>query len=189
MRHSSRLSGSLANLTSTTLFAAALALAATSALAQEKFKYSFQNPPEIVSKYREAHNIEVGDVPGHVLRLSALQTLYPNPGPAPMYAGVRVKASDTVLKSDLQDGNGAASGYVVTSMESGDKVYIETAVMVQTAPGELGKSTTRVTQTYVIIGGTGKFKNMRGVLRSSSMTDFSTATRGSVVEGEYYFAE
>jgi hypothetical protein len=189
MQHSSSLSGTLAKLASITLLAAALALAATSALAQEKFKYSFQNPPEIVSTYKEAHNIDVGDVPGHVLRLSALQLVYPATGPAPMYSGVRVKESNTVLKSDLQDGNGAASGYTITTLVTGDKVFLETSLIVQTAPGELGKPTTRVTQTYVIAGGTGKFKNIRGVLRASSVTDFKTATRGAVSEGEYYFAD
>ena len=187
MPNSSRLSHP--KLTSIALFASALALGATGALAQERFKYSFQNPPEIVSIYKAAHNIDVGDVAGHVLRLSALQLAYPAAGPAPTYSGVRVKESNTVLKSDLQDGNGAASGYTITTLVTGDKVFLETSLIVQTAPGELGRATTRVTQTYVITGGTGKFKNVRGVLRSSSVTDFQTATRGAVTEGEYYFAE
>src|SRR4051812_23272029 len=47
------------------------------AAAQEKFKYSFQNPAEISSVYKETHNIDVADMPGHVMRVSSLQTVYP----------------------------------------------------------------------------------------------------------------
>ncbi len=80
MHHVSRILNLAASQVLMTLYATALALAATSVQAQERFKYNFQNPPEIKSVYKQAHNIDVGDVPGYVLRLSALQTVYPSTG-------------------------------------------------------------------------------------------------------------
>ncbi|KQW36549.1 hypothetical protein ASC76_17975 [Rhizobacter sp. Root404] len=162
---------------------------APAAVAQEKFKYSFQNPPDISSVYKETHNIEVGDMPGHIVRVSSLQTVYPNPGPAPSYAGVRVKEANTVLHSDLRNGSGVTAGYIVSTLENGDKIFMEANIMLHAAPGDDGKPTIRVTQTSVITGGTGKFKGIRGVLRATSTTDLKTASRGALTEGEYYLLD
>ncbi len=37
-----------------------------------------------------------------------------------------------------------------------------------------------------LVGGTGKFKAIRGTLTSSGTTDFKTGVSGTVTEGEYW---
>ena len=59
------------------LIAAALSLAIIPlASAQQRQQFSFTNPPG-VSKYEEQHVIDLGDVPGHQVRVFSTHTFYP----------------------------------------------------------------------------------------------------------------
>jgi hypothetical protein len=79
--------------------------AAVDAVAQEKHKYSFKPPPG-TSRYTETHLMDVGDVPGHQVRLAEVQSKYS--GDAPSFDGVKVVSIRTVLVSDYTDGTGRA---------------------------------------------------------------------------------
>ena len=165
-----------------------LALVHLPSSAQQKFKYSYQLPPEIKSTYKQVQFMDVGDVPEHRVRYAELQTIYPADKPAPMYAGVRVKETNTVLIGEQISGNGTSAGYGVYSMDNGDKIFTRTTLTLQSSV-EDGKTSTKFDQVSHILGGTGKFKNIRGVLRSSGRTDLRNGTSGNTTEGEYYFQE
>ena len=75
----------------------ALLLAPTPGWAQQKLKYSFKDPAGL-SKYVQQHVIDVGDVPGHQIRVASLQTKYTTT--APEYDGIKVLESTVSLTSD-----------------------------------------------------------------------------------------
>src|SRR5882762_10363980 len=87
---------------------------------QEKHKYSFVTPPG-VSAYTQQYEIEVGDVPGHKVRIYEIRTKYT--GEAPSYAGIKVTDSWGRATSDYVDGTGRASGYGIIVLENGDKIF------------------------------------------------------------------
>jgi hypothetical protein len=80
---------------------AALSFATASAWAQEKMKYSYSGKPES-SKFTQTHAIDVGDVPGHQLRVGQLQSKYG--ADAPEFAGIKVVESKNTLTTDYTDG-------------------------------------------------------------------------------------
>ena len=81
-----------------------LLAASTSGWAQQKQKYVYKGTPGI-TKYVEQHAIDVGDVPGHQVRVARLQTKYGDDSPA--YDGVKVVESSASLSSDYIDGSAA----------------------------------------------------------------------------------
>lgn len=164
-------------------------LGSQSALAQQKYKYSYQLPSEIKNVYKQVQSTEVGDVPEHRVRYAELQTIYPPQLPAPLYAGIRVKESNTVLIGEQVSGNGVSNGYGTLVLENGDKIFSRISIVLQTMTSEDGKISSKFDQVSHIVGGTGKFKNIRGVLRSSGRTDMKSSTSGNLTEGEYYFQE
>jgi len=87
--------------------------------AQQKFKYSFGTSAQ--TKYSEQHTLDVGDVPGHQIRVATLSTKYGSE--APTYDGVKAVESTGWLSSDYIAGNGRFIQYVATQMENGDKIY------------------------------------------------------------------
>jgi hypothetical protein len=167
-----------------------LFLCSSATLAQQTFKYSFQAPPGFKSVYKQSHEIEVGDVAGHKIRVAESVGDYsPLGDAAPMVAGVRVKESRAYLSSDYIFGNGAASGYGVYLMENGDRIFMRMNILLHSKPGAEAKPVSQFILTYAITGGTGKFKGIRGMLRNSASTDLKTGVSGELIEGEYYFID
>ena len=116
-----------------------ICMSAAPALGQQKFKYSFKTPSGI-SKYTQQHVLEVGDVPGHQIRIAEIHTKFANE--APEYDGVKV----------VETWGRLMSGNVVT-----------------------------------ITGGTGKFANLRGLLRQTGFSDLKSGTSDAHTEGEYWY--
>ena len=167
------------------LFAALVAVSAASgAFAQEKYKYSFKTPNG-VTKYTQQHTLDVGDVPGHQIRVAELHTVFT--GDAPAYAGVKVKESWARLTSDYVDGSGRAVQYAVAHMENGDKVFSRTELIAQSSVGADGARKLAFTTVITLTGGTGKFAGIRGTLRGRGMSDMKTGTSDTQTEGEYWF--
>lgn len=158
--------------------------AAVDAVAQEKHKYSFKAPPG-TTRYAETHLMDVGDVSGHQVRLAEVQTKYS--GDAPSYDGVKVASVRTVLVSDYTDGSGRAFSYGVQTLETGDKVFLRTDIMTHSSAGADGKPSMKYSQVTTLTGGTGRFKGIRGTLRTTGGTDLKTGTSGVQTEGEYWF--
>src|SRR5207249_5315546 len=90
------------------------------AAAQEKHRYFFKTPSG-VTKYTQQHVIDVGDVPGHQVRVFEQHSKYT--GEAPAYDGV--KAVEVWFRglSGVTNGSGHGHGYGVTLTENGDKIF------------------------------------------------------------------
>jgi len=164
------------------LVLAAFGFACTNAWAQEKQKYSFKTPAG-VAKYGEQHAIDVGDVPGHQLRVYETHATYT--GEAPVYDGVKVKEAWTRGMSDYTDGSGRSNSYGISILENGDKIFTRTELTTQTAVAADRTKTTKAYSVTTLIGGTGKFKGIHGTLRGITDTDFKNLA-GTVTEGEYW---
>jgi hypothetical protein len=134
------------------------------------------------SKYTQQHVIDVGDVPGHQVRLFEVHRTYPkNP---PVINGLKIAESWTRGVSDFTNNSGASIVYHVYIAENGDKFFIQSSPPgVQGGPD--GKLTT--TTTGPITGGTGKFSGIRGLLRTSVTADLKAGTNEVSVELEYWF--
>jgi hypothetical protein len=152
------------------------------ASAQQKREFLYKAPPGI-SKYEEQHAIDVGDVSGHQVRVYSVHTVYTQE--APVYEGVKARESWLRALSDYTDGSGHASGYIVTLLESGEKVFGRWEGITQTKVNAEGAKTTKVNTVTTFTGGTGKFKGIRGTVRGVATTDFRTAS--GTTEGEYWF--
>lgn len=167
----------------------ALALAAgvvisvfgTEASAQEKQKFLFKAPPG-VTKYEEQHAIDVGDVPGHQVRVWSAHSVYAQE--APVYDGVKVKEAWGRGLSDYTEGNGRVAGYSITLLENGDKIFGRFEATTQTTVNTDGSKVTKSYGVTTLTGGTGKFKSIRGTLHNVSIIDFKTSDQ--VIEGEYW---
>jgi hypothetical protein len=135
-----------------------------------------------VTKYGEQHVIDVGDVPGHQLRIYETHSTYPSE--APIYDGVKVKEAWTRAVSDYTDGSGRSNGYGIAVLENGDKIFSRSEITTQTS---VAADRSKATKSYIVTtltGGTGKFRGIHGTLRGVVDTDFKNLS-GSVTEGEY----
>lgn len=168
------------------LVVAWLGAASGEALAQEKHKYSFKTPPGS-TKFGQTQVLEVGDVPGHQMRITELLSKYP--GDAPVYAGVKVVEARGVLFSDYVEGSGNAFTYTVSTLENGDKIFSRTTILTQTSVGADGGRRSAFSAVTTLTGGTGKFTNIRGTLRGSGFSDMKSGLSGTETEGEYWFAK
>ena len=172
--------------------AAAFGLFATSstALAQQTYKFHFQAPAGFKNTYKQQHEIEVSDVPGHRIRVVEMHADFSALGEAaPTFAGVRAKEAYSYLSSDYTAGNGTAYGYAVTHLQNGDRIFSRFSLMLHTQIGPDGKPISQFSQVGTLTGGTGKFKGIRGLLRTTGSTDFRTGSAPTIQEGSYYFVE
>jgi len=163
-----------------------LALAAGHALAQQKHKYFFK-PTAGATKLAQTQQLDVGDVPGHQVRIAEAHATYGDE--APVLDGVKAREIRGVLVSDYFAGTGNAFIYRVWSLENGDKVYSRMDIMARTTVGSDGARTTSYTAVEKLNGGTGKFKGLRGTLFTTGFSDLKTKATGAQTEGEYWFEE
>ena len=161
-----------------------LSLASLDAYAQEKIKYSFGGKAAS-TKYVQQHALDVGDAPGHQLRIAELVATYG--ADAPEYGGVKAVEARTRLSSDYTDGSGRMQIYVVLLMANGDRIYQRSEGLTHSSSAADGSRKTAFSTVTTLTGGTGKFATIRGVLRTTGFTDFKVGTSGASTEGEYWF--
>jgi hypothetical protein len=89
-------------------------------LAQQKQQVSFKSPAAN-TKYTQQAAVDVGDVPGHQLRVFELHRTYS--GGAPVIAGLKLTDQWTRGITDFTDGTGSSTTYSVFVMEIGDKFF------------------------------------------------------------------
>jgi hypothetical protein len=145
---------------STSVTAAVICLAIglpETAFAQQKQQVSFKVPDEN-AKFTVSQNVQVGDVPGHIVRVFEVQNRLPNNIPA--INGLKPVELWNRGTADLTEGNGSSAGYFMVVMENGDKFFARTANVVQNVSG-------KITATAVarIIGGTGRLAGIEGTVR------------------------
>jgi hypothetical protein len=151
----------------TLVTAALLCLVAGNVLAQQKQQVSFNSSAEN-NKITQSQNVEVGDVPNHIVRVFEVRRTYP--GNAPVINGVKLVESWDRGTLDLIDGNGPnTSSYTEYVMENGDRFFARTNGVTQSGAGKL-----TATNVGPITGGTGRFAAIQGVLHQITNFDIKT---------------
>ncbi|MBN3789171.1 hypothetical protein G3N94_20055 [Burkholderia sp. Ac-20353] len=149
---------------------------------QQKTKVSFEVPGKN-SKYTQQHTLDVGDMPGHAVRLFEISRTFPED--PPVFAGVPVKDYLTQGRSDTVGGNGPVVAYYIFSMANGDKVFGKYEGIAQ-APASQSPNKRTVVGNLVLTGGTGKLRQIRGTFRVLTDVDVSTGLNDTKYEGEYW---
>ena len=80
-----------------------------------------------------------------------------------------------------------SSRLLVYRLETGEKIFLRTDIMTHSSAGADGKRSMNYSSVATLAGGTGRFKGIRGTLRSTGGTDLKTGTSGVQTEGEYWF--
>ena len=162
--------------------AALAVLAASATFAQQKQKLSYKVQSSM-SSYTQQHVIDVGDVPGHQIRVYEVRYSFAADGPA--FDGVKVTDAWSRATSDYVDGTGNSSGYTVYNLQNGEKVFGHYALVTQTSVGADGAKKATFSTVTTLNGGTGRFRGIRGTLRTNGATDFK-AGPSSQTDGEYW---
>jgi hypothetical protein len=151
-------------------------LDASHGVAEESARVSFKSPAE--DKYTQQQNIEVGDMPNHVVRSFELHRTYSDN--EPVINGLRLVEEWDRGIADYVKANGRGTVYSTYLMENGDKFFARTALLVQTDSERLIAS-----NVGIITGGTGKFAGMQGIVRMSTGIEAKTKVNYSQTEIEY----
>jgi len=161
----------------------------TSALAQQKYKIE-EKAEWSTSKYVQQLAIDVGDVPGHKVRVYEIHWVY-NDQSQLAISGVKVKENWSRGYSDYTNGKGRSWGYTVWELVDGNKIYMDfsgTTMAEPTATGSIKGSYHGVSR---ITGGTGKFTRIRGMTTEADDFDNDPKTGYNKAEsqGEYWFED
>ena len=152
--------------------------------AQQKCKMSWEVPASD-TKYTQQLAIDVGDIPGHQVRVVEIHRVYPNA--KPNCEGLKTTESWTRGFSDYVDRNGRAWGYDVTTLENGDKIYAEYTGTSQTVVGSDGAKNSSFEGTSRWTGGTGKYQGVRGIGWAHVAIDPEKGFIQTKFEAEYWF--
>src|SRR5438132_12578951 len=157
-------------LTSLGLFCLAVALPGD-ALAQQMQRVSFKTSA-INTKYTQQHALDVGDVPGHQVRVYELHRTFPID--VPVINGVKLVETWGRSISDYTDNNGPGITYTVYMMEGGDKFFTQGSLVSLSSVNPDGTRKNTATSVATITGGTGKFATIRGTIRAVTLFDPKT---------------
>jgi hypothetical protein len=151
--------------------------------AQERCKVS-EETTAAKSTYTQQHVLDVGDVPGHQIRVFELHRTYAND--KPNCENLKRTESWSRGYSDYIDRNGRAWGYDVISLENGDKIFTQYDGTSQTTVAPDGSKNSTFTGVTRFIGGTGQYQGIRGVLKLSAVFDPDKNVNQLKTEGEYW---
>jgi hypothetical protein len=166
----------------TSVLCLAIALPAGEAIAQQMQRVTFKTPAAN-TKYTQQHFIEVGDVPGHQVRVFENHRTFPTD--PPVINGVKLKEQWTRGISDYTDTNGTANNYVIYVLENGDRFFVRLSVLSQSSPNPDGSRKNTATTVGTITGGTGKLAGMTGFIRTVNVFDPKTGFNDGQTEIEY----
>jgi hypothetical protein len=151
--------------------------------AQEKCKIKWESPAGDAN-YTQQHVIDVGDVPGHQVRIFELHRTFPND--QTNCEGLKRVEEWARGYSDYIDRNGRYAGYRVIVFENGDKIYGEMSGTSQTTVAADGSKKSTATGVLVYTGGTGKYQGVRGLQREISVFDPEKNLNQTQAEAEYW---
>jgi hypothetical protein len=175
-------SPSLAATWSATVLLAALACSPASA--QERCRLSWEIQPADTT-YTKQHAIDVGDVPGHQLRIFEVHRRFPND--KPNCEGLRRTESWAHVASDYIDRNGSVAGYLTIVLENGDRIFGRMAGTSQTSTAPDGAQRSVATTVTTYTGGTGRYRSVRGIQRESIVFDPARNFNQVEADAEYWF--
>lgn len=173
----------------------ALLLASNGATAQEKHRARFSSGATD-SEYTQQHAIDIGDAPGHQLRIYELHRSYGKQG-AVLIDGVALQEAWIRAVSDYTDLNGLGSAYVTYVMANGDKIYGRANFVAQkksggaeggeeaAGAGGAGGGLKNLT-VVAITGGTGRFARIRGIVKAETIADPVAGINENKSEIEYW---
>jgi hypothetical protein len=148
------------------------------AIAQQLQHVSYKTSADN-TKYTQQHIIDVGDVPGHQVRIFEIHRTYPNN--APVINGMKLVEQWTRAMSDFTDNNGPATNYGIYVLENGDKFFVRSALVSQsTGGGKLSNMT-----AGPITGGTGKLAGIHGTVRTSGTAEPKAGINETQTDIEY----
>ena len=158
------------------LFGISLCALSPDALSQQKYQI---NETDSVGGYVQEHVIDVGDIPGHQVRVYQLKYQYPKKDM--VLLGIPVKESTTAGMSDYTNLSGSFITYSVYTLEDGNKVFARGSGSTQTGPDGARKF------SFVdnFVGGTGKFMGIRGQYRGAGERAAGAKTLTESQSGEY----
>lgn len=151
--------------------------------AQQHCKMSWEPPAN--TKYTQQHAIDVGDIPGHQVRIFEIHVVYEND--KPNCEGLKRSEAWARGYSDYVDRNGRNWGYSVTTLENGDKIFSEFSGTAQTVVGPDGSKQSTSVGIERWTGGTGKYQAVRGIERTHSAFDPDKGVNQTTAEVEYWF--
>jgi hypothetical protein len=152
------------------------------ARAERRIQLAFNVEPANAT-YTQQHVIDVGDVPGHQLRLFEVRRTYSN-NPL-VINGLKIVESWTRGVSDYTNNNGPAVVYHVYVAENGDKFFVQSSTLAVQNPG----STAFTATTFgPISGGTGKLAALQGFVRMSITADPTVGLNETQIELEYWLS-
>lgn len=169
-----------------TLYAVSFALVALSAFgayAQEKCKRSGQLTG--TATIIQDHAIDVGDVPGHQIRIYEIHRTMQDH--QPNCEGLKEVERWARSFSDLTDRNGRIWGYAVSVLENGDKIFSTYDGTAEAFVDSDGSKKINNTNIVTFTGGTGKYVGIRGLSRNASKTDLDKKTVQTSYDTEYWF--
>jgi hypothetical protein len=152
--------------------------------AQEKCKIS-EAMEAANSTYTQQHVIDVGDLPGHQVRIFEVHRTFAA-NDKPNCEGLKRKDIWERGHSDYIDRNGRATGYSVTTFENGDKMFGQYTGTAITATGSDGSKQSTFTGVGTYVGGTGKYQSIHGFWRASTKFDPDKNVNLPQIEGEYW---
>jgi len=156
------------------------------ASAQQKHQVTYKTLGEN-TKYTQQNAIDVGDVPGHQIRIYEIHTAFPKD--PPIFEGIRVVESWSRGYSDYVDINGRHWGYGILILENGDKIFIRNDGSSQTTVGADGAKKSTAAGVTTLTGGTGKFRGIQGTLRYVNNFDPKAGLNEGRTEGAYWIED
>jgi hypothetical protein len=166
------------------LLVATIFSAVPNAWAQQKRTLSFTESA-IQSRYLQEHAIDVGDIPGHQIRVYELHFVYPHKDL--VFDGVAVKESWTKGASDYTNWNGTFSAYAVYLLEDENKIFSRVLGATQSTINPDGsRGAFRFTYIENLMGGTGRFKGIRGQIRGIGERAVGATSISQQSQGEYW---
>jgi hypothetical protein len=158
------------------------------ALAQQKFSIN-STSEGVKSSYVQQHIIDVGDVSGHQVRILEVHRVHTMKQIT--LDGVKVVEEWDRGFSDYTNGVGPARGYGIWVLEDGNKVFLEWNGTAHSEPTATGSKRGTFNGATKIVGGTGKFAKIRGMLTDAVEfdTDAQKGYSRASNKGEYWFEE
>jgi hypothetical protein len=161
------------------------AVLGNAAIAQDTHRVSFRTAAAD-TKYTKQLIIDVGDMPGHQIRLFEIHRTFPNN--APVINGVRVKQIWSRGISDYTNSTGPSTHYSIFEMENGDKVFVHVSSTAQSVANPDGSTAFAATSEGTMTGGTGLFTSINGLVRTSTIFNPETGLNDGQTDIEYSIA-
>ena len=140
----------------------------------------------VKTRWVQQHIIDVDDVAGHQIRIYEFHRTYP-PESGLVLDGERVTEEWSRGSSNYTNGIGPVSGFTTWTTEKGNKVFMESAGSSETTAYETGSKRVTYHGTTRIVGGTGRFAKIRGLIVGESKFDTELNYNIYSIHGEYWF--